>query len=35
LLGGRFELHSEPGSGTTVKAEVEVPGIREEAENAG
>jgi hypothetical protein len=25
LLGGRFELHSEPGAGTTVEAEVDLP----------
>jgi signal transduction histidine kinase len=25
LLGGRFELHSEPGRGTTIEAEVELP----------
>jgi PAS domain S-box-containing protein len=25
LLGGRFELHSEPGAGTTIEAEVELP----------
>ncbi|HET7272884.1 MAG TPA: PAS domain S-box protein, partial [Rubrobacter sp.] len=35
LLGGRFELHSEPGSGTTVKAEVELPATREDADHAG
>jgi PAS domain S-box-containing protein len=33
LIGGRFELHSEPGSGTTVKAEVELPATREEADH--
>ena len=25
LLGGRFELHSEPGRGTTIETEVELP----------
>jgi PAS domain S-box-containing protein len=35
LLGGRFELHSEPGAGTTVKAEVELPATREDADHAG
>jgi PAS domain S-box-containing protein len=25
LLGGRFELHSEPGRGTTIEAKVELP----------
>jgi signal transduction histidine kinase len=35
LLGGRFELQSEPGSGTTVTAEVEVPTKREDPDNAG
>ena len=25
LLGGRFEVHSEPGRGTTIAAEVELP----------
>jgi signal transduction histidine kinase len=35
LLGGSFELHSEPGSGTTVKAEVELPGIKEDYDHAG
>jgi signal transduction histidine kinase len=35
LLGGRFELHSEPGSGTTVKAEVELPATMEDADHAG
>jgi PAS domain S-box-containing protein len=33
LIGGRFELHSEPGSGTTVKAEVELPATREDADH--
>ncbi|HEX2742530.1 MAG TPA: PAS domain S-box protein [Rubrobacter sp.] len=35
LLGGRFDLHSEPGSGTTVTAEVELPVTREDADHAG
>jgi PAS domain S-box-containing protein len=35
LLGGRFELQSEPGSGTTVTAEVEFPTKREDPDNAG
>jgi signal transduction histidine kinase len=35
LLGGSFKLHSEPGSGTTVKAEVELPEIREDYDHAG
>src|SRR5215203_339018 len=35
LLGGRFELQSEPGSGTTVTAEVELPTEREDPDNAG
>jgi PAS domain S-box-containing protein len=35
LLGGRFELQSEPGSGTTVTAEVELPTKREDPYNAG
>jgi PAS domain S-box-containing protein len=30
LLGGRFELHSEPGAGTTIEAEVELPEMRED-----
>jgi PAS domain S-box-containing protein len=34
LLGGRFELHSEPGSGTTVAAEVEPQTNREDADHA-
>jgi PAS domain S-box-containing protein len=35
LLGGRFEPQSEPGSGTTVTAEVEFPTKREDPDNAG
>ena len=34
LLGGKFELHSEPGSGTTVTAEVELQTNREDADHA-
>src|SRR5215212_7876675 len=33
LLGGKFELHSEPGSGTTVTAEVELQTNREDADH--
>jgi len=35
LLGGRFELQSEPGSGTTVTAEVDLPMKRENPDHAG
>jgi PAS domain S-box-containing protein len=35
LLGGRFELQSEPGSGTTVTAEVDLPTKREDTDHAG
>jgi signal transduction histidine kinase len=35
LLGGRFELQSEPGSGTTVTAEVDLPTIKEDSDDAG
>jgi PAS domain S-box-containing protein len=35
LLGGRFELTSEPGAGTTLKAEVELPAPREDSDHAG
>src|SRR5919112_1179619 len=34
-LGGRFELTSEPGSGTTVTAEVDLPTKREDPDHAG
>jgi PAS domain S-box-containing protein len=34
LLGGRFEAHSELGSGTTVTAEVELPTNREDSDHA-
>jgi PAS domain S-box-containing protein len=33
LLGGRFELHSEPGRGTTIEAEVELPEPGEEQDH--
>jgi len=35
LLGGRFELTSEPGAGTTLKAEVELPAPRGDSDHAG
>ena len=35
LLGGRFELHSEPGRGTTIEAEVELPETGEERDHEG
>jgi PAS domain S-box-containing protein len=35
LLGGRFELHSEPGVGTTIEAEVELPEKREDPDHEG
>ncbi|HKH58466.1 MAG TPA: PAS domain S-box protein [Rubrobacter sp.] len=35
LLGGRFELQSEPGSSTTVTAEVNLPTKREDPHHAG
>jgi signal transduction histidine kinase len=35
LLGGTFEAQSEPGSGTMVTAEVELPTNREESDHAG
>src|SRR5215203_2707353 len=35
LLGGRFELHSEPGRGTTIMAEVELPETGEEQDHEG
>jgi signal transduction histidine kinase len=35
LLGWRFELQSEPGSGTTVTAEVDLPTKREDPHHAG
>jgi hypothetical protein len=33
LLGGRFEIRSEPGAGTTIEAEVELPETRENPNN--
>jgi len=35
VLGGRFELKREPGSGTTVTAEVDLPTNREDPDHAG
>jgi signal transduction histidine kinase len=35
LLDGRFRLMSEPGSGTTVKAEVDLPTKMEDPDHAG
>ena len=35
LLGGRFELHSEPGRGTTIEAEIELPETGEERDHEG
>ena len=35
LLGGRFELHSEPGRGTTIEARVELPETGEERDHGG
>jgi|SRR5215208_1947200 len=35
LLGGRFELQSEPGFGTKVTAEVDLPTKRKGADHAG
>jgi PAS domain S-box-containing protein len=35
LLGGRFELHSEPGRGTIIEAEVELPETAEEHHRGG
>jgi signal transduction histidine kinase len=35
LLGGRFELQSESGSGTTVTVEVDLLRKREDADHAG
>ena len=35
LLGGKFELMSEPGAGTTLKAEIELPAQREDSDHAG
>jgi signal transduction histidine kinase len=35
LLGEQFALHSEPGSGTTITAAVELPESREDYDHAG
>jgi PAS domain S-box-containing protein len=35
LLGGRFELRSESGAGTTVEAEFELPETREDPDHGG
>jgi signal transduction histidine kinase len=35
LLGGRFELHSKPGVGTMIEAEVELPEMRENPGHEG
>jgi PAS domain S-box-containing protein len=35
LLGGKFELHSEPGRGTIIEAEVELPETGEEQDHEG
>ena len=35
LLGGKFELRSEPGRGTTIEAEVELPETGEEQDHEG
>ena len=35
LLGGRFEIHSEPGTGTVVTAEVQLPDTGEDADHGG
>jgi signal transduction histidine kinase len=35
LLGGAFEISSEPGSGTLVKAEIPLPGSEEETDHGG
>jgi PAS domain S-box-containing protein len=35
LLGGKFELYSEPGSGTTIEAEVELPETTEDLRHEG
>jgi PAS domain S-box-containing protein len=34
LLGGRFEIHSEPGTGTSVLAEVQLPATEEDGDYA-
>jgi signal transduction histidine kinase len=35
LLGGKFELHSEPGRGTSIEARVTLPGTGEEQDHEG
>jgi signal transduction histidine kinase len=35
LLGGKFVLHSEPGRGTIIEAEVELPETGEEQDHEG
>jgi signal transduction histidine kinase len=35
LLGGRFQLHTEPGRGTTIVAEVELPETGEDLDHEG
>jgi signal transduction histidine kinase len=35
LLGGKFEVHSEQGRGTTIEAEVELPQAGEEWDHEG
>jgi signal transduction histidine kinase len=35
LLGGKFELHSEPGHGTSIEARVTLPGTGEEQDHEG
>jgi len=35
LLGGRFELHSEPGRGTTIEAEIALPETGEGQDREG
>jgi PAS domain S-box-containing protein len=35
LLGGKFDVHSEPGRGTTIEARVELPETREERDHEG
>jgi signal transduction histidine kinase len=33
LLGGRFEVHSEPRTGTSIMAEVRLPATEEDTSN--
>jgi PAS domain S-box-containing protein len=35
LLGGRFQLHSDPGRGTTIEAEVKLPETGEDLDHEG